>query len=44
MTSPKKKTYKPPSFRFEPVFEVSALACGKVFASQSGCRFSRRAS
>src|SRR6266853_823661 len=25
-----KKPYKAPSFRFEPVFEVAALACGKV--------------
>ena len=39
-----KKPYKAPSFRFEPVFEVAALACGKVFASQGGCRFSRKAS
>jgi hypothetical protein len=40
----KKKPYKAPSFRFEPVFEVSALACGKVFASQGGCAHSRKAS
>jgi len=40
----KKKEYKPPSFQFEPVFEVSALACGKVFATQHGCRFNRKAS
>ena len=39
-----KKPYKAPSFRFEPVFEVAALACGKVFATQGGCRFSRKAS
>jgi hypothetical protein len=39
-----KKPYKAPSFRFEPVFEVAALACGKVFNTQSGCRFSRKAS
>jgi hypothetical protein len=39
-----KKPYKAPSFRFEPVFEVSALACGKVFSSIGGCRFSRKAS
>ena len=40
----KKKPYKTPSFRFEPVFEVSALACGKLFASESSCRLSRKAS
>ena len=39
-----KKPYQAPTFRFEPVFEVSALACGKVFATQGGCRFSRKAS
>jgi hypothetical protein len=39
-----KKPYKAPSFRFEPVFEVAALACGKVFHTQGGCRFSRKAS
>jgi len=42
--SPTKKPYKAPSFRFEPVFEVSALACGKLFASESQCRLSRKAS
>jgi hypothetical protein len=39
-----KKPYKAPSFRFEPIFEVAALACGKVFSSEGGCRFSRKAS
>jgi len=39
-----KKPYTPPSFRFEKVFEVSALACGKVHASEHGCRFSRKVS
>jgi hypothetical protein len=39
-----KKPYKAPSFRFEPIFEVAALACGKIFSSQHGCRFSRKAS
>ncbi len=39
-----KKPYKAPSLRFEPVIEVAALACGKVFATQGGCRFSRKAS
>ena len=40
----KKKPYTPPSFRFESVFEVSALACGKRFGTQSGCVHSRKAS
>ncbi len=39
-----KKPYKAPSFRFEPVFEVSALACGKVFSTVDNCRHSRKAS
>jgi hypothetical protein len=39
-----KKPYKAPSFRFEPVFEVSALACGKVSSTQGGCHSSRKAS
>ena len=39
-----KKPYGKPEVRFESVFEVSALACGKVHATQHGCRFSRKAS
>jgi hypothetical protein len=39
-----KKPYKAPSFRFEPVFEVSALACGKVFSTFDNCKHSRKAS
>jgi hypothetical protein len=39
-----KKPYKAPSFRFEPVFEVSALACGKVFSAQLPCHSSRKVS
>lgn len=39
-----KKQYKPPSFRHESVFEVSALACGKLEPTQSGCASSRKAS
>jgi hypothetical protein len=42
--SPKKKPYTAPSFKFEPVFEISALACGKVQSTQSGCAHSRKAS
>jgi hypothetical protein len=33
----KKKPYETPSFRFERVFEVSALSCGKVGSTSSGC-------
>ena len=39
-----KKPYEAPSLRFEPVFEVSALACGKVYSTQSGCHSSLKAS
>lgn len=43
--SPKqKKPYKTPTLKFERVFEVSALACGKVFSTEGGCRVSRKAS
>jgi hypothetical protein len=39
-----KKPYKPPNFRFEQVFEVSALSCGKIHSTQEGCRANRKAS
>ncbi|MBZ5659850.1 MAG: hypothetical protein LAO08_05525 [Acidobacteriia bacterium] len=39
-----KRPYKTPSLKFERVFEVSALACGKVFSTEGGCRVSRKAS
>jgi hypothetical protein len=32
-----KKPYKTPSFKFESVFEVSALMCGKINTTQGGC-------
>ena len=32
-----KRPYTAPSFRFDRVFETSALACGKV-ASQASCK------
>jgi hypothetical protein len=32
-----KKPYKTPSFRFEAVFEVSALSCGKLNDTESNC-------
>jgi hypothetical protein len=40
-----KKPYQTPTLRFESVFEVSALACGKLVGStQSSCHFSTKAS
>ena len=39
-----KKPYKAPSLRFESVFEVSALSCGKLTSTQSGCSFVQKAS
>ncbi|HKV23587.1 MAG TPA: hypothetical protein VJN93_03255 [Candidatus Acidoferrum sp.] len=39
-----KKPYQPPSYRSEHVFEVSALACGKVNATQLTCRTNRKTS
>jgi len=39
-----KKPYKAPTLRFESVFEVSALACGKLTSTQSGCHFVQKAS
>ena len=32
-----KKPYEKPSFRYEQVFVTSALACGKISATQTGC-------
>ena len=32
-----KKPYEKPSFRFEQVFVTTALACGKIDNTQSGC-------
>jgi hypothetical protein len=39
-----KKPYRKPEVRFERVFEVMALVCGKVFHTQLSCRGSRKAS
>jgi hypothetical protein len=38
------KPYKAPSFRFESVFEVSALACGKVSPTEGNCTTNRKVS
>ena len=42
--APSKKPYEPPAFRFERVFEVSALTCGKVSGTQESCRTNRKVS
>jgi hypothetical protein len=39
-----KKPYEKPSFRFEQVFVTSALTCGKVTVSQSGCGLNTKVS
>jgi hypothetical protein len=41
---PAKKAYTTPSFRFESVFEISALSCGKMQSTQGGCAHVRKAS
>ena len=37
-----KKPYRKPTVRFERVFEVSALTCGKVQQTQSSCAHNRK--
>jgi hypothetical protein len=39
-----KKVYKTPSFEYEKIFEVGALACGKVQSTERNCRLSRKTS
>jgi hypothetical protein len=39
-----KKPYRKPAFRSERVFEQTALACGKVSATQASCKFNRKTS
>ena len=39
-----KRPYRKPEVRFEKVFEVMALVCGKVHHTQLSCRSSRKAS
>lgn len=42
---PKEKApYQKPAFRYESVFETSALRCGKVQTTQAQCRSNRKAS
>jgi hypothetical protein len=37
-----KKPYEKPSFRFEQVFVTTALGCGKISVTQSGCGLSAK--
>jgi hypothetical protein len=39
-----RKPYQKPAVRHEPVFETSALACGKVQTTQSQCHAQRKVS
>jgi hypothetical protein len=39
-----KKLYQKPAFRHEQVFETQALSCGKISATSSNCRLSRKTS
>jgi hypothetical protein len=39
-----KKPYIKPAFRFERVFETSALSCGKTESTQFQCRHNRKVS
>ncbi len=39
-----KKPYQKPAFRHERVFETLALSCGKINATSSNCRLSRKTS
>jgi hypothetical protein len=39
-----KKPYRTPEFRFERVFETTALACGKVSQTQQQCKFNMKKS
>jgi hypothetical protein len=39
---PVRKPYRKPAVRYERVFEVQALTCGKVVVTQGSCHYSRR--
>jgi hypothetical protein len=39
-----KKPYEAPAFRFERVFEVSALSCGKISSTQDTCTLNTKVS
>jgi hypothetical protein len=40
----RRKPYQKPAFRFERVFETTALSCGKMTSTQFQCRFNRKTS
>jgi hypothetical protein len=39
-----KRAYHKPTYRYERVFETSALSCGKVNATQTSCTLNRKLS
>jgi hypothetical protein len=43
-TAVAKKPYEKPTFRYEKVFVTSALTCGKITSTQSGCGLNTRVS
>jgi hypothetical protein len=43
-TRKNKLPYQKPAFRYEGVFETTALACGKISTTQAQCRSLRKAS
>jgi len=43
-TAAPKKPYEKPAFRYEQVFVTTALSCGKVASTESGCVLSTKAS
>ena len=39
-----KRPYEKPGFRYEPVFVTSALTCGKMTSTQTGCTLNMKVS
>ena len=39
-----RKPYVKPAFRFDRIFETTALACGKVTVTQGQCKLNRKVS
>jgi hypothetical protein len=39
-----KKTYEKPGYRYEQVFVTSALTCGKMTSTQTGCSLNTKLS
>ena len=39
-----KKTYEKPGYRYEQVFVTSALTCGKMTSTQTGCTLNMKVS